>query len=194
MLVKLLDSNRIKVLMEEHDILKYDLPFEKLDYNDPVSRTFIYDLLKKTHRQTGVDFSDSRVMIEVIPGFSGTYYILLTRLEKSGDHKIEFDKSQDAENELYIFRIETADEVYRLIRRLNVYRPIKSELYCYNQKYYLFLSYAPRIVSEPGFHFFISQLEEYGGRCSFNLANESVLKERGKLLIDGDVIESLMKT
>ncbi|MBR4086825.1 MAG: adaptor protein MecA, partial [Clostridia bacterium] len=79
--MKVLDENRVKILIEDQDIELYDLPFEKINYDDRYSRAFIMELLQKTYEETGVNFCECKVMVEVIPGVSNSYYILLSKIE-----------------------------------------------------------------------------------------------------------------
>lgn len=194
MLVKVLDENRVKILMEDQDIALYDLPFEKLNYDDPFSRAFIYELIQKTYDQTGVNFQDCRVMIEVVPGVSRTYYILLTRMERDGREKIEFDKADRTDTEMYIFKVEHGADVLRLFRGMRRYRPEKSELYVYKNRYYLALAFPPHVTAEPEFARFLFRLEEYGSRCRYHYTNEAVLKEWGELLLGPDAFGTLTES
>ena len=191
MLVKVLDENRVKILMEDNDIDFYNLPFEKLNYDDPLSRAFIYELIQKTYDQTGVDFMDCRVMIEVIPGVSRAYYILLTKIEHEGREQFEFDKADKAESEIYIYKLSFGTEVLRFFKCFQEFKPESSELYYYNQKYYITLSFSPAITIDPKFGIFLNRLEEYGGKVLYNYANEAFLKEWGELLVGGDACGAL---
>ncbi len=191
MLVKVLDENRVKILMEDQDIDFYGLPFEKINYDDPLSRTFIYELIQKTYDETGVNFQDCRVMIEVVPGVSRTYYILLSKMDADGLEKIEFDKADRTDVEVYIFRLNCGADVLKLIDKLERYRPERSELYYYGDCYYLVLSFPSYLTAKPEFSLFLMQLEEYGGRCRYHYTNESLLREWGRLLLGPDAYKVL---
>ena len=186
MLVKVLDENRVKILMEDQDIEIYDLRFEKLNYEDPLSRAFIYELIRKTSDQTGVNFQDCRVMIEVVPGVSRTYYILLTKMEQEGEEKIEFDKAVRTATEMYIFRVDRGSDVLKFFKHMRQFRPETSALYLYQNHYYTMLSFAPPVTITPEFALFLLRLEEFGGRCRYHYINESLLREWGELLLGPD--------
>ena len=191
MLVKVLDENRVKILMEDQDIEFYGLTFEKINYDDPLSRAFIYDLIQKTYDQTGVNFQDCRVMIEVVPGVSRAYYILLTKIKKEGRDRIEFDKAERADTEAYVFKFDDGLSVLRFFRNMTQFQPDVSELYCYNNSYYVSLLFPASVAIKPDFISFLMQLEEYGGRCRYQYINESLLKEWGELLLGPDAWETL---
>ncbi len=191
MLVKVLDENRVKILMEDQDIEFYGLPFEKINYDDPHSRTFIYELIQKTYDQTGVNFQDCRVMIEVVPGVSRTYYILLSKMDADGLEKIEFDKTDRSDIEVYIFRLNGGTDVLKFMEKLDRYTPVQSELYYYGDCYYIALSFQSDLTASPEFSLFLMQLEEYGGRCRYHYINESLLREWGRLLLGPDAYKVL---
>lgn len=192
MRLKVLDENRVKILIEDQDIEQYDLPFEKINYDDRYTRLFITELLQKTYEETGVNFQDCKVMVEVIPGVSKSYYILLSKMEKgSSGEQIEFDKSEPAENETYIFRLRTADELIRFLKQIKMYYPMKNEVFIYNCNYYVLLDFSVQVVSDSNFGLFLSRLEEYGERCKFKVINEAVLHEWGELIASPDAVSRL---
>ncbi len=191
MLVKVLDENRVKILMEDQDIEFYGLPFERINYEDPLSRAFIYDLIQKTYDQTGVNFQDCRLMIEVVPGVSRTYYILLSKMEADGREKIEFDKADRTDTEVYIFRLDHGSDVLRFFAGMKAFRPDISELYRYRNGYYVMLSFSALVTVSPEFSQFLMRLEEYGGRCRYHYTNEALLKEWGELLIGPNAYDAL---
>ena len=193
MLVKVLDENRVKILMEDHDIDFYGLPFEKINYDDPLSRAFIYELIKKTYDQTGVDFQDCRIMIEVVPGVSRTYYILLSKMGADGREKIEFDKADRTDTEVYIFRIDHGSDVLKFFEGLKDFHPDISELYFYRNYFYVTLTFSAMLTVKPEFSSFLMRLEEYGGRCRYHYTNEALLKEWGELLLGPNAYEVLTK-
>lgn len=189
MLLKVLDENRVKVLMEEDDIDFFDLPFEKLNYDDPYSRSFIYDLFKKTYEQTGVDFKNCRVMIEVIPGVSKAYYILLSKMKDEAGEQIEFDKAELTETDQYIYSFDSAENVFFFVDQIRRFFPQRIDLYSYNSKYYMVLCFLPAVTQKHEFGILLSELEEFGERCKFKYENEAVLVEWGIHIIGSDVMD-----
>ena len=191
MLVKVLDENRVKILMEDQDIEFYGLPFERINYEDPLSRAFIYELIQKAYDQTGVDFQDCRLMIEVVPGVSRAYYILLSKMEADGHEKIEFDKADRTDTEVYIFRLNHGSDVLKFFEVMRDFRPDTSELYRYRNSFYVTLSFPVSMTVMPEFSRFLMRLEEYGGRCRYHYTNEALLREWGELLVGSNAYEVL---
>ncbi len=193
MLVKVLDERRVKILIEDQDVSVYNLPFEKLNYDDPYSKSFIYDLIRKTYEQTGIDFQDCCVMIEVIPGFARSYFILLTKMEEDGEKKVEFDKAERSEPEVYIYKMDRGGEVLRFFSSLNAYQPEISELYYYEGHYYVVLTFPPHVVAEKGFLLFLEQLNEFAHRCKYRYYNSGLLSEWGEVLATPNAYEILCR-
>ena len=192
MLLKVIDENKVKILVEDKDILQYDLPFEKLNYNDKASREFILELIRKTYEQTGVDFMDSKVLIEAIPGSASSYYILFTRLEADSEQQISFDKAARADTDIYIFKLFELKNLFEIAKQFEKHCSIlasKSRVYLYRGAYYLVLEFATQIVADKSFEVFICTLNEFAVRCQWNMLNESLLSEWGTLIAGDDVID-----
>ena len=192
MLVKVLDENRVKILVEDQDIAYYDLPFEKLSDDDPASRNFIYDLIRKTYEHTGIDFKDCKVMIEVVPGISGSYYVLLTRISEDGEEKLHFDKAEIAERETYIFKLPQAGAVFAFFGSLKVSPPQESRLYLLGDAYYAVLLFDPTTTQKASFKKLMVSLSEFASRCRYRYMNEGILKEWGECLCDEKACEAFI--
>ena len=195
MLLKVIDENKVKILVEDKDILQYDLPFEKLNYNDKASREFILELIRKTYEQTGVDFMDSKVLIKAIPGAARSYYILFTRLEPGSEQQISFDKAARNDTDVYIFKLFELRDLFTIAGQFEKNSGIlasKSRIYFYRGAYYLVLEFASQIVSDTAFETFICTLGEFAERCRWNMLNDSLLSEWGTLIAGDDVIDKAM--
>ena len=182
MLLKVLDDCRVKIMVESVDIQKYEMPYEKIDYEDPSSRAFIYELICYIKEHTGLDFTSNKLMVEVIPGCSRVYYILITKLERCEETDIEFDKTALDEREVYVFRLLKLSETMNFIKkktdRLNVL------VYRYGRDYYLVIMASPQLARKDFFENFLIQMDEYAGRCRYNYMNEAILNEYGELVSD----------
>ncbi len=186
MLLRALDANRVKILMEDQDILNYDLPFEKLNYDDDYSRAFIYELIQTTYEKTGIDFKNSRIMIEVIPGVSRSYYIILSRLDSEGAGDIEFDKTERPEEACYIYSLHTAKNIFPFFRSLLRYPPIKSYIFFFYDQYYILLYFA---IENAKIAHLAAILDEFGSLCQYHLMNDAFLMEHGECLAGPNAYE-----
>ncbi len=189
MLVKVLDENRVKILMEDQDIDYYDLPFERINEGEPHVQSFLYGLLEKTRDETGLDLNNCSLMVEVIPGVSRSYYILITRISGEEKDKISFDKMERMDLEMYLFFIQDGKEVLDFLNHLKSFPPEKCELYYYRKGYYVALMYRPYQTARPGFASFIMQSEEFGGRCRYSAMNIGILREWGERIGGSELLK-----
>ncbi len=188
MLVKVLDENRVKILMEDQDIEFYDLPFERINEEEPQVRSFLYELLEKTRKETGLDLNNCSLMVEVIPGVSRSYYILITRIPSDEKEKISLDKLERTDLEMYLFSIHDGKDVLNFLNYLKSFPPDKCELYYYQKCYYAALLFRPYQTAHPSFTPFIMQLEEFGGRCRYHAMNIGILREWGERIGGSDLL------
>ncbi|MBQ7089743.1 MAG: adaptor protein MecA [Clostridia bacterium] len=193
MLVKVLDEHQVKILVEDYDVLEYNLPFEKLSYDDPCSKSFIYELIRKTYEETGIDFHDCRVMIEVIPGIARSYYVLLSKLESTDGERIEFDKAERSDSDIYIYKLSRGGDVFCFFSALIGFEPQVSELYHFGDSYYIVLVFSPLITRNEAFLQLLDHLDEYGHRCKYRYENMGLLAERGQLLAAPNAYEIMNK-
>ncbi len=182
MQVKVLDENRIKILMEDQDVEYYDLPFERINEEEPLVQEFLSDLLKRTKTEIGLDLHNSSLLVEVIPGSSRSYYILITRMAGQEDAKTSLYSEESAKAEMYLYMINDGEDVLRFFEQLRAYPPETAELFYYRKCYYAALYYRSRQISHPSFYSLLMQLEEFGGRCDYHAANIGLLRERAELV------------
>lgn len=191
MRVKVLDSERVKILIEDKDVLEYNLPFEKINYDDPYSKAFICDLIRKTYEQTGINFHDTRVMIEVIPGVARSYYVVLTKVLNAGNEQIEFDKTERSEADVYVFKLDRGGDVLRFFSVVKSMCPDTSELYYYDNRYYAVLSFMPHVTKEKSFSEQMEILAEFADRCQYRYINSGLLAEWGELIAAPNAVDQL---
>ena len=56
MLLKVIDKDKVKVLIEDKDLEEYRVTFENIDSDDASSREFLLMLLNEIYSSTGVNF------------------------------------------------------------------------------------------------------------------------------------------
>lgn len=193
MRVKVLDSQKVKILIEDQDILEYNLPFEKINYDDQYSKAFICDLIRKTYEQTGINFRDARVMIEVIPGVARSYYVVLTKVQSDGNEQIEFDKTERSEPDVYVFKLDRGGDVFRFFSIVKAACPDTSELYYYDNRFYAVLSFMPHVSNDKAFLELMNLLAEFADRCQYRYVNSGLLAEWGELISAPNAIEQLFE-
>lgn len=175
MLFKVINKDKVKILVE-----KDELPIiEELDYYDPdkgVPRS-VAELLIKTYEQTGIDFLNSKIMLEVVHGVSQSYYIIITRLS------ISANETEDYEVDMYIFKLSGAEAVFDIAEAVECFgfsERQRSDIYKYRGLFYLCMYFTADSVKSKDFNALISAIEEKAERCSWNIVNDAILREWGE--------------
>ena len=179
MLFKIINKDKVKILVEKNDAL---LTHNIEDFNDCVA-----ELLISVYKNTGIDFTSSKIMIEVVRGELDTYYIIITRISPSKK------KLDDNEVDMYIFKITQPERLFDMVDAINS-KPVnvkKSELYEYKNEIY-FCIY---IINNDDWEQeeLIDELEKIFPRCRWNIISDSILREWGRLL-SADIIKEITAT
>ena len=125
MTIKLENPLRLRVALDQPELLEYGLTFERLDYEKDKTKQLLNALLIKATRTTDFRLYPGRLMIEAFPAQNGgcVIYFTISRergrvfRRKSADEVFLFASSNDlldAIKAAYISRAEhTSSELYR---------------------------------------------------------------------------------
>lgn len=83
MKMELCSPDRLKVVLRCEELHEKRLTYERLDYDNALTRRVLHELLDQARRLIGFDSTHSRVMIEALPLLDGgcvLYFTLLARL------------------------------------------------------------------------------------------------------------------
>lgn len=192
MFLKVIDNDKVKILVEPKDIGDTGITFENLDYNDPLSRAFILELLDETYIRTGINFLESKILIEAVPGISNSFYVIITRVSDSEDPSVNFDKTAKSDRDMYLFELLYPESVFDIMRVLNKKYAMKtdgSRLYKYRGKYYLCIWFPPETVANESFYQLVNSITEYSHKCKWRVTNEALLEEWGELIINDPAVK-----
>ena len=185
MLLKVIDKDKVKVLIEDKDLEKYGITYDDLDSEDDSSREFLLMLLNEIYSSTGVNFLESRVRVEVIPGISNSYYIIITRLSPSSDNAVNIDKTAKADEDMYLFELYCPENIFDIAGVFKKNKDIKistTRMYKYRGKYYFTVDFPPETVSGDRFYMIVKRITEFSTKCKWSIINEALLEEWGELL------------
>lgn len=193
MQLKIIDNDKVKILIEDRD----DIDFEQLDHNSLASRELILLLLKEVYKKTGVNFLNSKVLIEVVAGAMGSHYIIVTRISPGSVSANDYDNMAKADGDMYLFELNCLENIFDVAGVFDSVRELEigsTEIYKYKNKYYLAVDFPPETVANDKFYQFIKSVTEFCAKCRWNIINEALLKEWGELLSLNpiDSIESLI--
>lgn len=182
MRLKVINSESVKVLIEKKDM---DEGYPQMDMISPdidSSGTFIVTLMQEILEKTGVNFLDSKVIIDILPGIDESYYLIISKMS-TGRRILE-----TGDEDVYIFQ---SDLVENALDALGVVcnSEIKADtvrIYKYKEKYYLQLGFAPESADSINFPKLLKRICKYAKKCKWSFYNEPVLSEWGELLYDNN--------
>ncbi len=182
MIIKAINSDKIKILLTISDMERLKLTYEELDYQSPSSKRAISELLSFAKAKTGFDFTGARLYIEAFSNGDGSCTLLFTKLDKAplGETR----KKPFVTDALpVIFEFEHIDDAARFARAcLENVTPLA--LYSINGRYRLVLGAKSAQRLTP-------LLCEFGKQCGSGLTDLSYLDEHGSLLLTRNTLKIL---
>ena len=101
-----ISKNKIKIMLDAGDMSAYDLPTEGIDYCESAVREAFRAVLKDAGRKTGMDFSDSRLSIQLYPSRGGGCEMFVTR---TNDRPEPLGEEKQREGDVYAAQELSAD-------------------------------------------------------------------------------------
>lgn len=182
MIIKAINSDKIKILLTISDMDRLKLTYEELDYQSPSSKRAISELLSFAKVKTGFDFTGARLYIEAFSNGDGSCTLLFTKLDKAPPG--ESRKKPFVTDTLpVIYEFDRIDDAARFARACteNVH-PLA--LYAYNRRYRLVFSAKSAERLAP-------LLCEFGRQCGSGLIDLAGLDEHGRLLLTRNTLKIL---
>lgn len=181
MIFSVISKDKVKVLVERNELTIID-DIENFSIGDSIPRS-IAEFLLIVYKQTGVDFTNNKIVIEVVACSLQSYYIIITRITS------EDQSHDDNEVDMYIFRLTKPEKLFEVVDKIKTmsFEKIKNELYEFKDTLYFCIYVKSNDYSVQDN--LIPLLEETFERCKWNIVNDSMLKEWGKLLSDNIIKE-----
>lgn len=92
----MINESKLKVMLEESDLVGLDLSSEELDYANPEAKQLFGDILGYAREELGFDTSGYRVLLQLYPSRDGGCEIFITRLGKLEEADAPKGKESDA--------------------------------------------------------------------------------------------------
>lgn len=181
MRIEMLRQNKIKILIDCDDLLKWGLSAQNVLENAPETREMFVEILKKAEQETGFRCNNSKLVIESSINSENevlTLYVTRVASEEENElfdkisyqHKVQdLNSMQNKRGNLKIIAFKTFEDVIKMCKALGTYND--GELYTYRDIYFVS---APEEFSE--------LLSEFGELCRDSLG--AIVKEHGKRIID----------
>jgi negative regulator of genetic competence, sporulation and motility len=187
--LKLVNENKLKIVLTNEDMALMDITFEEMDYNeDVVTRRVLWEILDKAKRQTGFDVGTENLYINVHSDKNGGCLIYVTKDTKKSvlhthtyekKYKTKFYTGIKKKRLLYVFdNSEVLIEVCNQLSMMNYNG--KSDIYADDKKYYLYI--------EDNIDFPLDSISEYGVLIN-NPLFSFYLDEHTKKILAADAVK-----
>ena len=190
MFVKVIADDKVKILVEKKDMDRFGVTADTLDDKDSASREFLLYLLDQVFKRTGVDFTDSRVLVEVISGTQNSYYIIITRLSAANETSVKVGRSTIPDGDTYIFELSELESIFDVVGIIDKFTNVKfgkTRLFNYRGNYYLSIDFSPESVADKSFSHVLSGICECGKKCKWSMINEAILCEWGTVIAENPI-------
>ena len=163
--LKLVNENKLKIVLTNEDMALMDITFEEMDYDeDVVTRRVLWEILDKAKRQTGFDVGSDKLYINVHSDKNGGCLIYVTKdAQKSVSHAHAHTYEKKYKSKLYtgikkkrfLYMFDHSEGLIGACGRLAAmgYNG-KSDVYADDKRYYLYIDdnidYALDFISEYG--------------------------------------------
>ena len=121
-----ISDSKLKVMLSEEDMERFDLCRDELDYDNTETRRALWEILDEAKKETGFDAAKERVLIQMFRGKRGGCELFVTKVSAASEDAGR--KPRKARTNAYLFS--DADTVLLMCEKLYAlgYRE-KSELY-----------------------------------------------------------------
>ena len=202
------EPDRLKITLTGAELRRLSLSYDQLDYDDPVTRRALGELMAEARAETGFDFQPGRLLIEVFPASAGgceMYFTLLADTEVTKDCAAGTHAGRRAEGTAvperrraqqrlrlkrpagtaYTFEFESAEDMLAAMERLygSAACAADSDLYAFDGRYRLVLRL------RPGERFSPMTLSEYCAAFYRTAAAAACTAEHGRLLAGGRAVD-----
>ena len=190
MKIEKLSDERIKVTLQSIDMKKWNITYESLSADTPETNDAVWNIILKITEETGVDFKNCRLTIEVVRASSGNCVLFINKKE----HQIRYKyKRKNCLREMAsVYRFKNLDDVINFTKN-NLYYCFlfdgKNSIYRYNNELLLVINYAPELKKY--FQAFNDRICEYADISKKNVLYASFIDEHFKPIIRKNALKIL---
>ena len=187
--VLLISDSKLKIMLTEEDMKKYDLKNEEIDYDNTHTRRALWEILDEAKEKTGFDAASDKILIQLYPSKDGGCELFVTKLglipplaEKNitRSTRVAMLSSRQA-----IYRFDTLAEMILATKAIKGADTLRGSdaYYSDDGDYYLFIEERggkSSAVSE------FSRILEYGEHVSSDMRH--YISEHAKKIAAGDAV------
>ncbi len=117
----LIDSDKLKIILEQKDLDMFCITAEALDYSSPPAKKVFEELLGLAKSELGFDTAGKKLLLELYPSRDGGCELFLTKLPDGSEGCFEDteDDMPKKKNLLCAYSFERLDDLLSLAKQLN---------------------------------------------------------------------------
>lgn len=204
--IEMLSPDKLRVVLTGGDLTRYDLSYLSISSDDPATRRMVSDILVQARISTGFHFSNTKLLIEVVPGKNNGCVLYLTKSpgrEKASAAagKTRFDEGDppDASDQTppaYILSCGSLDDAIGAAGRFAGFPDVvlgRSALYNFERKYVLLFSPVFPGLDRKRLMTLLDELSEYGDTAAAGPVRVAMVKEHGQALSADHAVENMLR-
>jgi len=78
--LRLINDNKLKIMLTNEDMASLDITCEEIDYDDTGTRRMFWDILDRAKHETGFDAAGDKIFVQVYPDKSGGCLMYVTKM------------------------------------------------------------------------------------------------------------------
>lgn len=189
-----ISPEKIKIMLTAHDMEKYNLNAEDMDYNMSKTREAIKQILEIAKTRTGFCLEGERMFIQAFPCRTGGCELYISKLGNSGLTSLPQNLSADKNTTITVLFDELTD-LAALCNGIKNLSAIHDDCIYYDnyKQCYILTFRVDKILDENSTPVLEAVIREFGGSVSNNSASFSSATERYSCLCGVNAIELFAK-
>jgi len=188
--IKLVNENKLKIILTTEDMEALDITCEEMDSDDTGTRRILWDLLDKAKHQTGFDAASDKIFVKAYPDKTGGCLMYVTKGDVNAPSQTTHTYEKKYKSKLYtaakkkrlIFYFDNSETLLMACRQLNTFGyGGKSDIFSDNSGggYYLYIEDNKEQVLE--------RISEYGTPINNPFFGFSLFEHTVRILEDDAV-------
>ena len=184
---KLVNENKLKIVLTSEDMASMDITCEEMNYDDTNTKRVFWEIFDKAKRQTGFDAAADKTLIQVHDKKSDGCLIFVTKVGTQKGDPYTYEKRYrklytGVKKKRLLYMFDNSETLFELCKQLEVIGySSKSDIFADNEKYYLYIEDNREQV--------LDLIGEYG--CLINNPFFSFyLDEHAKKILSSDAVKT----
>lgn len=191
-----INSDKLKVILSEEEMVEYDIHPDKFDYSDNVSKNVLRSVLDKALSEAGFDSRKTKLFVQMFSSKAGGCEIFISKIERQNCSTYETDYNISRKHLICYIFLDFKTMCNLCLRIKETERNYKTSLYSDNETKYCLLftknDHIPSYLScECDDQFYPPYLCEYGNAVESEIKFLDYLNEHYNCIISEDAVEKI---